>query len=69
MNPVLIVWGVSLLAALSFLPIGFIRVLAGRRGAADYGRDMQNLGRVILAVGILAAVVFLGLTVWLMVSG
>lgn len=66
MDPLFVVWALSLLATLSFLPIGFIRVLAARRGAADYGRDMLSLGRVILAVGIIAAIVFLGLTVWMM---
>ena len=67
MDPLFIVWALSLLAALSFLPMGVVRLLAGRRGAADYGRDMVALGRGILALGILAGVVFIALSVWMLI--
>lgn len=68
MNPLQIVWIVTLLAALWFLPMGLVRVWAARRGATDYGSDMLNLGRAILAVGVVAALAFIGLSVWMVVQ-
>lgn len=65
MDPLLIVWGLCLIAALWFIPMGYIRMLAHRRGAADHGQGMLFVARMALTLGVIAGVAFIGLSVWM----
>jgi len=58
-----IAWGVSIVVAGWFLPIGMIRMIAYRSGQVDHTRGMGRLAAVTLGTGVLAALVAVALTV------
>jgi hypothetical protein len=59
MDPLYIALGLSFIAALWFVPIGTIRLIAYRSGAIDHTRGMRNVGFTILSIGLVAFVIFI----------
>lgn len=57
MDPLYIVLGISLMAAMWFMPVGVIRLLAYHHGGIDHTDGMHNVARIILAIGLLGLVV------------
>lgn len=63
MDPLFFAMGLAFLAALWFVPIGAIRLMAYRSKELDHTRGMQKVARTILGIGIRCLVAFGILTV------
>lgn len=57
MDVVAVVWALCAMAALWFLGMGVVRLIAFRAGT-DSTRGMQNVARSILGLGLAAVVLF-----------
>lgn len=57
MDPLYVALGLSLMAALWFVPIGLIRLLAYRSGEIDHTEGMHNVARTILTLGLVCLAV------------
>ena len=69
MDPLIFAWGLAFVAALWFVPIGAIRLMAFRSRELDHTRGMQKVARTILGIGVGFLVLFAVLTVVVLVRG
>lgn len=59
-------WSVALIVTAGTLPPGVLRVLAYRSGSVDHDPGMRTVAAVVLAIGLVALVCFLALSVVLL---
>lgn len=69
MGTMSMIWLGSAIAALMLLPVGLIRLIAYRSGQVDHTPTMRTVVVVVLGLGTLAALVFVALSLWFLVSG
>ncbi|MDO5500848.1 MAG: hypothetical protein Q4F67_14330 [Propionibacteriaceae bacterium] len=63
MDPLYIALGLCFIAAIWFVPIGTIRLIAYRSGSIDHTRGMRNVALTFLSLGLAAFVSFVVMAV------
>lgn len=69
MSAAALLWAVSGITALLLLPVGAFRMLAYRSGETDHTPTLRAVAVMALGVGGVAALLFIGLTVWFLATG
>lgn len=69
MTAAALVWAVAGITAVLLLPVGAFRMLAYRSGETDHTPTLRAVAVMALGIGGVAALVFVGLTVWFLASG
>ena len=69
MSPAQVVWAVSLIVAVTMLPVGVVRMVIYRSGDTDHTRGLRNVALFAVGTGLVALVVCIAMTVWFVASG
>jgi hypothetical protein len=69
MSALQVVWAVALIATLTMLPVGAVRMVIYKSGEVDHTPALRLVARLALGVGGVALAVLLLVTVWFLATG